>query len=323
MLRTNAVSTRVIAIAGTSIAVAASLLVVSPVSAEPEVTRKDVEAAYHRAEVANEKVNGLKDDQARIERRLKEAKAEIADLTKQYEIQRDELGSAIVQQHLEQPLGPTVSLLTSTDSATFIQGLSAIDALNTNRADALQSFDVTRISLEKRREQLAEHREELKKTKKAADKEYAKMQAEYRKAQADFERLNPSVQNAMNAGDYTAVANAGSGAAKQAIAFAMAQLGDPYKYGATGMNAWDCSGLVLRAYGSAGVSLPRTARAQVGATRRISKAELRPGDLVAYGSLSHIGIYLGDGKVIHAPRPGKRVEIMGLNGYSIFTRVGG
>lgn len=323
MLRTNAVSTRGLAVIGTVVTVAATLFVVAPVSAEPEVTRKDVEAAYHRAEVANERVNGLEEDEARIKRRLKEAKAEIADLTSQYEVQREELGSAIVQQHLEQPLGPTVSLLTSADSSSFIRGLSAIDALNTNRADALESFDVTRISLEKRQAQLAEHQKELKKTRKEADKEREKLKEEYRKAQADFERLNPSVQASMNAGDYTPIANAGSGAAKQAIAFAMKQLGDPYKYGATGMDSWDCSGLVLRAYGSAGISLPRTARAQVGATRRISRAELRPGDLVAYSSLSHIGIYLGGGKVIHAPRPGKRVQIMGLNGYSVFTRVGG
>lgn len=323
MLRKNAVSTRTIAIAGTVFAVSASLFVIAPVSAEPEVTRKDVEAAYHRAEAANEVVNGLEEDQARIKRRLKEAKAEIAKLTEKYDIQREELGSAIVQQHLEQPLGPTVSLLTSNNSSDFISGLSAIDALNTNRADALETFDTTRVSLEKRQAQLAEHEKALKKSKKAADKEREKMKAEYRKAKADFERLNPSIQAAMNGGDYKPVANAGSGAAKQAIAFAMAQLGDPYVYGATGMNSWDCSGLVLRAYGSAGVSLPRTARAQVGSTRRISRSELKPGDLVAYGSLSHIGIYLGGGKVIHAPRPGKRVEIMGLNGYTVFTRVAG
>jgi cell wall-associated NlpC family hydrolase len=322
-LRKNAISTRSFAALGGALALTASLFVVAPVSAEPEVTRKDVEDAYHRAEDANERVNGLVADQQRLKRRVKEASAEIAALTRVYNVQRDELGSAIVQQHLEQPLGPTVSLLSSSDSSAFIEGLSAIDALNTNRADALESFDKTRVSLEKRRDQLAKHQAELKKAKKKADKERATMLKEFRKAQADFERLNPQIQAAMNEGDYTPIENAGSGAAKQAIAFAMKQLGDPYVYGATGPNKWDCSGLVLRAYGSAGVSLPRTARQQVGATRRISRSELRPGDLVAYSGLGHIGIYLGNGKVVHAPRPGKRVQIMGLNGYSVFTRVGG
>jgi cell wall-associated NlpC family hydrolase len=70
------------------------------------------------------------------------------------------------------------------------------------------------------------------------------------------------------------------------------------------------------------VSLPRVAGAQYGATRHISMSSLQPGDLVFYGDMSHVGMYLGNGKVIHAPHPGRSVEIHGVGGYSRAGRVG-
>jgi cell wall-associated NlpC family hydrolase len=112
------------------------------------------------------------------------------------------------------------------------------------------------------------------------------------------------------------------GATKRAIDFAIAQLGDPYVYGGTGPNGWDCSGLVMKAFAAAGISLPRVVGPQMSASRHVSMDSLQPGDLVAYGDMSHIGIYLGHGKVIHAPHPGRSVEITGLAHFSVAGRVG-
>jgi cell wall-associated NlpC family hydrolase len=98
---------------------------------------------------------------------------------------------------------------------------------------------------------------------------------------------------------------------ERALAFAKRQLGKPYKWGAVGPKAYDCSGLVLASWKSVGVTLPRTARQQFrGGGQRIAKADLRAGDLVFfYGSRPHhVAMYVGDGVVIHAPRPGKRVQ---------------
>lgn len=299
-------------------------MVGSAAQAEPKVTRNDVEKAFDQAEAANEVVNQLEEDQKVLDRRINEIKAELSSIGKVHRMQRDELGATIVQQQLEQPLGPTVSLLASQDPDMFIEGLSAIDALNTTRADALTSFERTQRSLDKREKQLAEHLDGLNESKAEAEKNRQKMQSAYRKATADFDRLKPAVQAKMNTSDTKPVSNTGSGAAKSAIAFAMSELGKPYGYGATGPGAYDCSGLVLKAYGAAGVSLPRVVSPQMAAGRRISKGELKPGDLVAYPSMAHIGIYLGDGKVIHAPRPGKSVEITSLSyGFGVFTRVAG
>lgn len=300
---------------------AGSLIVMSPAQADPEVTRADVEKAFDRAEAANEKLNGLTEDARELDRRIDEVSREIRTIRKTYRVQRDELGADIVQQQLEQPLGPTVGLLASQDVDLFIDGLSAIDALNSTRADALASFTRTRVELEKRQAQLAEHEDDLDSKLATAKKTKKKLDSAYQEAKSDFALLSAAQQSSMNEGDVTSVKNAGAGAAKKAIAFAMSQLGEPYVYGGTGPDSWDCSGLVQKAYAAAGVSLPRVVGPQMAAGRSISAADLQPGDLVAYSSMSHIGIYLGGGKVIHAPRPGKSVEITGLSGFGSYARV--
>lgn len=112
-----------------------------------------------------------------------------------------------------------------------------------------------------------------------------------------------------------APAPSGSGGADRAIAFAKAQLGDPYVWGAAGPDAWDCSGLMMGAWGAAGVSLPHYAAAQYEAGTPISASDLRPGDLVFWGttsspsSIHHVAMYIGGGMIIHAPRTGRDVEI--------------
>ncbi|MFP8964106.1 NlpC/P60 family protein [Streptomyces nanhaiensis] len=97
--------------------------------------------------------------------------------------------------------------------------------------------------------------------------------------------------------------------AQKVLAFAEAQLGKPYVWGATGPNSYDCSGLTQAAWLSAGVSLPRTTYDQVDAGTRIAEADMRPGDLVFfYDDISHVGIYAGGGQMIHAPKPGAEVR---------------
>jgi uncharacterized protein YraI len=106
-----------------------------------------------------------------------------------------------------------------------------------------------------------------------------------------------------------------SKAGETALAFARKQLGKPYRYGATGPNAYDCSGLVLKAWAAAGVRLPRTSQQQFRVGTKITKSQLRAGDLVFfYGqSPDHVAIYAGQGRVIHAPRPGKVVEYIKIS----------
>ncbi len=102
------------------------------------------------------------------------------------------------------------------------------------------------------------------------------------------------------------------------VAYARAQLGRPYSYGRL-----DCSGLTMRSFARAGVVLPHKAARQDERGRRISRAAARAGDLALWGgdNAYHVAIYLGGGRVIHAPRPGDRVKVSRLWGRPYFVRV--
>ena len=98
-----------------------------------------------------------------------------------------------------------------------------------------------------------------------------------------------------------------------ALKFALKQIGDVYVWAAAGPTRWDCSGLTMRAFQTAGVSLPHSSRAQIRYGKSISYANLKPGDLVFFGKpISHVSIYMGGGKMVQAPRPGKKVEVVPL-----------
>ncbi|MCP3766565.1 MULTISPECIES: C40 family peptidase [unclassified Streptomyces] len=97
--------------------------------------------------------------------------------------------------------------------------------------------------------------------------------------------------------------------AEKALAFARAQIGKPYVWGATGPGSYDCSGLTQGAWRAAGVSLPRTTYDQVEAGTTVAVSQAQPGDLVFfYDDITHVGVYVGNGMMIHAPKPGTYVR---------------
>ena len=99
---------------------------------------------------------------------------------------------------------------------------------------------------------------------------------------------------------------------QQAVELARQQLGVPYVYGGASPSGFDCSGLVIWVYGRLGVDLPHNAAALYAAGRRVSTSHLKPGDLVFFHGLGHVGIYIGQGRMIHAPQTGRTVEIEAL-----------
>ena len=100
--------------------------------------------------------------------------------------------------------------------------------------------------------------------------------------------------------------------AERAVALARTQLGTPYRWGGASPGGFDCSGLVAWAYGRLGVELPHNAAALFSVGRPVTPSKLRPGDLVFFRGLGHMGMYVGHGKMIHAPQSGRTVEIQSL-----------
>lgn len=219
----------------------------------------------------------------------------------------------------EQRAEAVVSLETLTESQA---------TLRTSKRDVQTKLSQARSLLskltaeEKARLAELERKKEAEAERRAA--ELARKQAAA-KAEADREAQEAAKESGSGTGTGTGTGSgtgagtgtgSGSGAdatastkAGKVMAFARAQLGKPYVWGATGPSSYDCSGLTQAAWKAAGVDIPRTTWDQVNVGTRIATADLQPGDLVFfYDDISHVGIYKGDGMMIHAPKPGANVR---------------
>ena len=161
-----------------------------------------------------------------------------------------------------------------------------------------------------------ERRKQEEATRKAA--ELARQQAERQRAQEEAREAaaqrESGTPDASGSSGSTASPSSSAGSsytaeAEKALSFARAQIGKPYVWGATGPGSYDCSGLTQAAWKAAGVTLPRTTYDQVNAGTRVPVSQARPGDLVFfYDDVTHVGVYVGNGKMIHAPKPGTYVR---------------
>jgi peptidoglycan DL-endopeptidase CwlO len=115
---------------------------------------------------------------------------------------------------------------------------------------------------------------------------------------------------------------AASGAAARAVQLALGQVGRPYRWGGASPSGFDCSGLVMWAYSQVGVPLPHNSAAQYGVGRAVSQSELRPGDLVFFNGLGHVGMWVGNGRFVDSPNSGRTVSVETLSGWYAQTYVG-
>jgi cell wall-associated NlpC family hydrolase len=152
--------------------------------------------------------------------------------------------------------------------------------------------------------------------------ELARQQAAEQKAAEEAAAAQESTSGSSSSS--TATDSSYATKAEKALAFARTQIGKPYVWGATGPDSYDCSGLTQAAWNAAGISLPRTTYDQVNAGTTVSLSNAQPGDLVFfYDDVTHVGIYIGNGMMIHAPKPGAyvREESIYYDGESSIHRV--
>ncbi|MBA4861476.1 C40 family peptidase [Streptomyces sp. PSKA54] len=292
----------------------------------PAQVKAKVDKLYHEAEIATEKYNGAKEDAGETEKSVDELRDEAARRMEQLNSARGALGSAAAAQYRSGAVDPGVELALSSDPDQYLERAALAERAGHRQAadvagvqKQLQQIEQLREEADGRLAELAARQAELKRHKKTVTTKLAE-------AQQLLNRLSTG-ERAGIFGDGTGGAFPASGPggleafpdgsaaapnsrASEAVSYAFRALGSPYVWGATGPNAFDCSGLTQAAYRSAGVSLPRTTYAQIDAGRRIPRAELLPGDLVFfYSSVSHVGIYVGNGRMIHAPNPSAPVRV--------------
>ncbi|MFF9816890.1 NlpC/P60 family protein [Streptomyces sp. NPDC014006] len=302
----------------------------------PAQVKAQVDKLYQEAEAATEKYNGAKEQAGAAGRRLKDLQDETARKQQRLNEARDALGAVASAQYRSGGLDPAVQLALSDNPEQYLEGAALAERAGDRQAQAVsrvrgQLGEIERLRGAARVELAALHsrQAELRRQKEIvtgklgqARRLLSRLTAEERRRiaadspAADASGTNRATRAASDgARDQltapgSAAAQAPDARAAAAVGYAYSKLGSPYVWGATGPNAFDCSGLVQAAYGSAGVSLPRTTYAQIGAGRRVSRSELLPGDLVFfYSGISHVGMYVGNGQMIHAPNPSAPVRL--------------
>ncbi|PKH44109.1 Cell wall-associated hydrolase, NlpC family [Nocardioides alpinus] len=307
------------AVLGLCAIAAISFVPATPALAEPDI--KDVKARvdrlYHEAEAAQERLHDARLDLVDLRRDLAGLKADQARQDEQLEAVRDQVSDAVVRQLEGEGISTVGQIVVSEDPGSFLDTLSTMSSFNDLQANLLSDYDTELEALEIRREatdartnEIAELTEQLSAEKSTVDEKLA----EAKTVLADLEAEERDRLLASRSGTARMPASVpASGRAAAAVQYAMAQVGDAYVYGAMGENAFDCSGLTMRAWAQAGVSLPHSSSAQFGSGPRIAAGDLQPGDLVFYYSpISHVGMYIGNGLIVHAANPGTGVAVSGL-----------
>lgn len=298
--------------------------------AEPNLTPAQVKAKvdklYQEAEVATEKYNGAKEKADAAEERLRTLRDEAARKTDTLNSARDALGSMAAAQYRDGGLDPALQLALSDDPDRYLEGAEFVERAGTRQAASVTSVrrqlreieqlrgaaHIELASLKSRQAELKRHKKTITGKLDAARQLLAQLPAEERAG--DVQRASRSagsgVRDGLTAAGAAGNVQAPNSRAAAAVSYASSKLGSPYVWGATGPDAFDCSGLMQASYRAAGISLPRTTYAQIDAGRRVARSELLPGDLVFfYSAISHVGIYIGNGQMIHAPNPSAPVRV--------------
>ncbi|GAB7031555.1 C40 family peptidase [Streptomyces sp. NPDC021749] len=310
----------------------------------PARVQSRVDALYQEAEVATQKYDGAKEAAETAREELSRLQDEAARRTAELNAARAGLGALAASQYRSGGVDPALRLLLSADPQRYLDGAAVLQRTGSHQATAVAGYARRLGSVQQVRQRAEETAERLTRTEStlkrhrvtvvrkldAAEQLLARLTAEQRGRMAgpDGSRAGTAGGRADRGGGGRdggllggiptgSAAAAGASAqqapnarAARAVSFAYAALGKPYVWGATGPSAYDCSGLTQAAWRAGGVSLPRTTYTQINAGPRIGRSQLAPGDLVFfYTAISHVGLYIGDGKMIHAPHPGAPVRI--------------
>ncbi|MGW8987051.1 MULTISPECIES: C40 family peptidase [unclassified Streptomyces] len=317
-------------------ATAAATLTGAPASADPKETRESAKAAvdrlYEEAERATERFNEAGERVKLLRGEADRAQDATARGQERVNEMRNALGAMAGAQYRTGSIDPSVALLLSAAPDTYLEQAAALDRAGARQAMTLDKLRHAQRKLAQNRAETTRALTDLERNRTAVTRHKRAVEAKLREARrllaslppedrASFDRASRSGRDGVP--DLSGVAP-GSARAMSAVAAVHQALGKPYVWGANGPSGFDCSGLMQWAYAQAGVSLPRTSQAQRYAGRMVPLSQALPGDLVVYrADASHVGMYVGNGQVIHAPYPGAavRYDPVGMMPVSSVTRI--
>ncbi|WP_233525955.1 C40 family peptidase [Actinomadura spongiicola] len=303
----------------TSLTVAISLGSPLAAQAEPRPSKAEAEKKLEKLnEEMDQKVEQFNQNREKLKiakKKLDAATASSKNEETTFEQQRTRIAQMAADAYKNGESTDVTGFVGSKDPQAILDQAAVFSHLSKERSSQLTQFLVTAQRLRREQavakaayEEVKAKTDELKKQKVELDKRVKKQEALVRRLGGGSSSSGGS--GGRTGGSYNGPA---SGSARKALDFAHAQLGEPYQYGSAGPGSWDCSGLMMQAWAAAGVNITRTTYSQYDATKRVNKSDLQPGDLVFFRGLGHVGMYVGDGNMIHAPSTGKNVQIVSIN----------
>jgi cell wall-associated NlpC family hydrolase len=301
-------------VSGLALATAIGLVPSTSAQAEPDIddVQSRVDNLFHEAEQASERYNDAKLELAELHQDLDSLSSDQKRQDQALASVRDRLADSVVDQYEGSDISAAGQVFLSGDSSSFLSQLATMaaysdyqDQLFDDYSTEIEALDIRHDATQRRADQVAALEKRLATEKETIDDKHAE-------AETLLERLKEEEREAiLSRGDLRMPSDVpASGRAAAAVQYAMAQVGDSYVYGAAGPSAFDCSGLTMMAWAQAGVALPHSSSAQYSSGARVSADSLQPGDLVFYYSpISHVGMYIGNGMIVHAANPGTGVVV--------------
>ncbi|WP_328747248.1 NlpC/P60 family protein [Streptomyces sp. NBC_00285] len=317
----------------TATAAAAVALTSQAAQAAPKPSKDQVKAKtdtlYEQAEKATEEYDGANEKQKKLQSEISDLQDKVARGQGELNTLRDGLGSLASAQYRSGGIDPSVQLFLSSNPDDYLDKASTLDQLSSQQVEQLKKVQAKQRVLAQQREEASAKLKDLADTRTELGKKKKEVQAKLGQAQKLLNTLTAQEKTALAAKEERASrasarsalgdAKPASGRAGAAFQAAQTKIGTPYVYGASGPSSFDCSGLTSWAYAQAGVSIPRTSQQQANiGTRIYSQSDLQVGDLVFFfGDLHHVGLYAGNGQILHAPRTGTVVR------YESMSTIGG
>ncbi|GAA1078736.1 NlpC/P60 family protein [Nocardiopsis exhalans] len=311
-------------IATTGLGVVAAGTFIAPGIAHAEPTQDEVEDRIEElnqeAATAVETFNQAEEDYEAAKAAFDELDGQVGDEQERYDELREKVQQFANATYQGGELNSTANVLTSDGPEALLEQNADLNYLSENQQAQLDDFGESAerlFALKDEAEKALEEAEEAKNEAEEAKEEVEEAIEEQQEILSQFPDSDASAEGGDDSAGQTPDAPVGSGGASAALDFAYAQVGKPYIWGGTGPNGYDCSGLVQASWRAGGVDLPRTTygQADVG-TRIYDMSAVQPGDILFFfGDLGHNGLYAGNGQMVHAPRSGRNLEVVGLAAY--------
>ncbi|WP_030160726.1 NlpC/P60 family protein [Glycomyces sp. NRRL B-16210] len=296
-------------------------LMVSLVGSSPAWAQRDtseindeIAAADEDLGVAVEAYNVLAQDVADNRQLIEETEASLGVAEAELDDLREQLADFINETYVDQGIGDAAMLLDSGSPQAFVERLDRLNSANLYNFDLMEELREASDSYTAQLELLEDLQTDLENEEAELERVAEELTSRMSDLESEWQTAAGQEVSAFNEYDLPHMTDD----QWTVVKFALNQRGEPYVWGSAGPNSWDCSGLMLGAYSQLGINLPHNAAAQFRQTASISRDELQPGDLVFYNNLAHVGMYIGNGLIVHAPNSTTVVKIVPLDHGNVY-----